>query len=206
MLHQAVNLPERKNIVVAAQTCHAAESGAFTGECSIPMLIDIGVRDVIIGHSERRQYYNETNETVAAKVAAALELQVRPIICVGETLEDRENGRTEEVLAEQLNAVLAKVPDLGSSVIAYEPVWAIGTGKTASDSDANNAHQFIRGLISEKHGAAAAERAQILYGGSVKPGNIAGLIAQPHIDGALIGGASLAPADFAAIVNSVVGN
>lgn len=200
-LREAVKAAEGTGITVAAQNCHSAESGAYTGEVALGMLKDLGVEMVIVGHSERRQYFNDTDKAVADKVMACLQQGVRPVLCVGESLAEREGGQTESVLERQLSAFLDDASDIGSLVIAYEPVWAIGTGLTATDDQAQQAHKFIRSLVSKKVNATAGQQVQILYGGSVKPTNVRGLLAQPDIDGALIGGASLKPEDFAAIVS-----
>ncbi len=185
-------------IKVAAQNMHEAESGAYTGEVSAGMLRDLDVRAVVLGHSERRQYFNETDEALAAKVAVALENELEPILCVGETDAQREANETEAVLKTQVEAALANVPadKLGDVVIAYEPVWAIGTGKVATNEMAQEACAYIRSLLDP----AAADSVRILYGGSMKPENAAELLAQPDIDGGLIGGASLKADDFAALV------
>lgn len=185
-------------IKVAAQNMHEAESGAYTGEVSAGMLRDIDVRAVVLGHSERRQYFNETDEALAAKVVVALENDLEPILCVGETDAQREANETEAVLKTQVEAALANVPaeKLGDVVIAYEPVWAIGTGKVATNEMAQEACAFIRSLLDPS----AADKVRILYGGSMKPENATELLAQPDIDGGLIGGASLKADDFAALV------
>jgi triosephosphate isomerase len=185
-------------IKVAAQNMHEAESGAYTGEVSAGMLRDLDVRAVVLGHSERRQYFNETDEALAAKVVVALEHDLEPILCVGETDAQREANETEAVLKTQVEAALANVPadKLGDVVIAYEPVWAIGTGKVATNELAQEACAYVRSLLDP----AAADKVRILYGGSMKPENAAELLAQPDIDGGLIGGASLAADDFAALV------
>ncbi len=176
------------------------ESGAYTGEVSGPMLVDFGCSYVIVGHSERRSYHVESDEQVAAKFAAALQSGLTPILCVGETLEQREQNTTEEVVARQLNAVieLCGIAMLGMGVIAYEPVWAIGTGKTATPEQAQDVHGFIRGMLAQQD-SAVAEKIRILYGGSMKPSNAAELIGKPDIDGGLIGGASLKAEDFIGI-------
>jgi triosephosphate isomerase len=188
---------------VAAQNMHEGDEGAYTGEISAPMLIDLGVDGVILGHSERRQYFNETDEALARKVPAALGAGLEPILCVGEDEAQRDADETEDVLTRQIQADLAEVPDarLSEVVIAYEPIWAIGTGRTATPEQAREAIALIRGVIEIRspEGAAAI---RILYGGSVKPENAAELISQPDVDGALVGGASLDPADFAAIVKA----
>jgi triosephosphate isomerase len=188
-------------IHVAAQNVHFEEFGAFTGEVSAPMLTEIGADGAILGHSERRQMFGETDEALARKVPAALAAGLVPILCVGETLEHREGGETEAVLRRQLEADLADVADadLGRVVIAYEPVWAIGTGRNATPEQAADAIAFIRGLIAARS-EGAAEAIRIVYGGSVKPGNAAEVLDPAGIDGALVGGASLEPDDFAAIV------
>jgi triosephosphate isomerase len=202
-LRTAVEHCFQSRVRVAAQNMHEAEDGAFTGEISAPMLLDLGVDAVILGHSERRQYFNETDEALARKVPAALGAGLEPILCVGENEDQRDADETADVLTRQVQADLAEVPDarLSEVVIAYEPIWAIGTGRTATPEQAQEAIALIRSLIEPRspEGAAAI---RILYGGSVKPDNAAELIAQPDIDGALVGGASLDPSDFAAIVQA----
>jgi triosephosphate isomerase len=200
-LKATVELCLQSRVRVAAQNMHEAESGAFTGEVSAPMLREIGVDAVILGHSERRQYFNERDEALARKVPAALGAGLEPILCVGETESERDHHDTEAVLSRQVMTDLAELPSaqLDQVVIAYEPVWAIGTGRTATAEQAEEAILFIRNLVRARD-APAAERIRILYGGSVKPGNAAELIAQPNIDGALVGGASLEPDQFAEIV------
>lgn len=192
------------NVKLSAQDCFWEAEGAFTGEVSPKMLLNAGCSHVIIGHSERRQYFGETDETVNKKLKAALASGLIVLFCIGETLAERESERTFEVLKRQIAGGLAGVPetDLGKVIVAYEPVWAIGTGKTASDDQAQEAHAFIRGEIKSLYTVQAAERMRILYGGSVKPDNIAGLISRPDIDGALVGGASLKADSFAALVNA----
>ena len=192
------------NVKLSAQDCYWEAEGAFTGEVSPKMLLNAGCSHVIIGHSERRQYFGETDETVNKKLKAAVASGLIVLFCIGETLAERDSGRTFEVLKRQLVGGLAGVPesDLGSVIVAYEPVWAIGTGKTASDDQAQEAHAFIRGEVKSLYSASAADRMRILYGGSVKPDNIAGLISRPDIDGALVGGASLNADSFAALVNA----
>jgi len=189
-------------VKVAAQNMHEAESGAFTGEVSAQMLAELDVEAVVLGHSERRQYFNETDEALARKVPVALAAGLEPILCVGESEEARDAEQTDAVLVRQLQADLAEVaPErIAEVVIAYEPVWAIGTGRTATPEQAQETIAFIRDVLRER--GADADRARILYGGSVKPGNAAELLAQPDIDGALVGGASLDPEDFAAIVEA----
>ncbi len=191
---------EGSNIEIGAENMHWAKSGAFTGEISADMLKDYGVKYVIIGHSERRQYFGETDETVNKRTLAALEAGLTPIVCVGELLEERENGKTEAVLDRQLKVGLNGIEDITKIVIAYEPVWAIGTGKTATDEQAQETIAYIRKKIGELFCPKCAEKIIIQYGGSMNAGNCKGLMAQPDIDGGLIGGASL-KTDFATIVN-----
>ncbi len=199
-LSAAVERCRRSPIRVAAQNMHEAEQGAYTGEVSAGMLLDIGVQGVVLGHSERRQYFNETDEALARKVAVALERGLEPILCVGESEAERDAGETEAVLRRQIEADLDGVAaeDLARVVIAYEPIWAIGTGRTATPEQAEEAIAFIRSQLAGID-AGAAEAVRILYGGSVKPGNAAELLGREQIDGALVGGASLDPADFLAI-------
>jgi triosephosphate isomerase len=202
----AHELAEAKSDVgIAAQNMHPEVSGAFTGEISSGMLKDAGATWVILGHSERRQMFGETDEGVARKVAAALAAELRPIVCVGETLEEREAQKTLEVVERQVRAFfdeLAKQPGFG--VVAYEPIWAIGTGKVAKPEDAQEVHAMIRGLLG-KASEELAGATRILYGGSVKPDNAEGLLGQPDIDGALVGGASLDAAGFARIAEAAHG-
>ncbi|NLG15311.1 MAG: triose-phosphate isomerase [Lentisphaerae bacterium] len=188
---------------VGAQNIHWAENGAFTGEISGAMLKEIGVTHVIIGHSERRQYFGETDATVNQRTKAALKHGLVAIVCIGETLEERESDKTEAVVERQVRGALADLTadDMKNVVLAYEPVWAIGTGKVATDEQAQAVHAFIRNLLKSMFKCpCVAENTRILYGGSMKPGNAAGLLAQPDIDGGLIGGASLKAADFLGIV------
>lgn len=182
---------------VISQNVHFEQEGAFTGEVSAPMLKDMGIPGTLIGHSERRQYFAETDATVAKKAAAALNSGMSAVVCVGETLAERDGGSTEAVLAQQLTKGLAGVPYDPALVIAYEPVWAIGTGKTATPAIAQQAHAFIRGQLAELYGKDHAAAIPILYGGSMKPGNVAELTAEADIDGGLVGGASLSAEDFA---------
>lgn len=191
------------NIRLAAQDCFWEEEGAFTGEVSPMLLKDAGCSHVIIGHSERRQHFGETDESVNKKTKAAITAGLTAIVCVGETLAEREADKTFAVIEGQVTGGLTGfAPDsLTRVVIAYEPVWAIGTGKTATDQQAQEVHVFIRGLVVKLFGEPAADAMRILYGGSVKPDNVKGLMAQPDIDGALVGGASLKADSFAAIVN-----
>ena len=195
---------EGSNIRVAGQDCSTeTEEGAHTGEVLAPMLRDVGATYVIVGHSERRQFYCETDEMVNKKVQAALKSGLTVIMCVGETLDQREQGSAETVVSTQLNGGLSGLTasDLDRIIVAYEPVWAIGTGRTATPEQAQEMHAFIRRVFAERHGKAAGEALRILYGGSVKPDNIAGLMKQADIDGALVGGASLKAESFAEIVN-----
>jgi triosephosphate isomerase len=201
-LQRAAELGRTLGIAVSAQDLHWQKEGAFTGEVSAAMLLEAGCTHTLIGHSERRQFFGETDETVNRKLHAALGAGLAPIVCIGEMLEEREAGQTETVLERQLTRGLAGLTEAAFSpiIIAYEPVWAIGTGRTATPEIAQQAHQFIRARVGAQVGGGAAAQLRILYGGSVKPDNIAGLMAQPDIDGALVGGASLDPSSFAAIV------
>lgn len=192
---------------IGAQNMNDASEGAFTGEIAARMLVDAGAAFVILGHSERRHLFHETDAFINKKVKRALAEKLPPIVCVGETLDERTEGRLEEVLKTQilqsLKGVTAKA--LGSVILAYEPVWAIGTGKVAQPQDALAAHQFCRAVVAEKWGEKAAQQLTILYGGSVKPENAAELLAQDHVDGLLVGGASLSPQAFSQIINSYQG-
>lgn len=187
---------------LGAQNMYHEKEGAFTGETSASMLVDLGCRYVILGHSERRQFFGETDASVNLKTLAAIDANLTPIVCVGETLEQRESGATAEVIATQVRGSLAGFSAAQGEklVIAYEPVWAIGTGKTASPEQAEEVHAQIRGLLTELFGAATSETIRLQYGGSVKPDNAAELMGKPNIDGALVGGASLKADSFAAIV------
>jgi len=201
-LEAAVQAVGGTPVLIAAQNLHWEPEGAFTGEISAPMIAATGAGAVIIGHSERRQLFGETGANVNKKIKAALPAKLRPIVCLGETLAERESGKTFEILAGQLAEALA---DLGEAMagaldLAYEPVWAIGTGKTATPETAQETHAFIRAWLSEKISPAAAAATRLLYGGSVKPDNAAQLMAQPDIDGALVGGASLNAESFARII------
>ena len=191
------------NIGLAAQNLHWEDKGAYTGEISADMLLDSGCKYVIIGHSERRQYFGETDETVNKKVKQALKKGLLPILCVGETLAEREAGKLNEIISRQVTGGLKDIPpgDMQKVVIAYEPVWAIGTGKTASPEQANEVHALIRQKVGALYSADVAEGLRIQYGGSVTPENVSQLMAMPDIDGALVGGASLKPESFAALVN-----
>ena len=190
----------RSPVKIAAQNMHEADSGAYTGEISASMLTSIGVEAVVLGHSERRALFAETDEALARKLVTALGAELQPILCIGESEEEREEGSTEDVLRRQLEADIGQVDDrdLPRIVIAYEPIWAIGTGKTASADQAEEAIAFVRSVVAERDREAAAQ-VRILYGGSVKPGNAEELLGREEIDGALVGGASLEPADFLAI-------
>ncbi|MEM6364687.1 MAG: triose-phosphate isomerase [Planctomycetota bacterium] len=191
-------------VEVGGQNLYAADDGAFTGEVNAAMLNDVGCRFVILGHSERRQLMGETDATVSQKLHAALAGNLVPIVCVGETLEQREAGDTHKVVAEQIHGSLQGLDDVRAAgvVIAYEPVWAIGTGKTATKEQAEEVHALIRKLLSDMFTTEIANQIRIQYGGSVKPGNASELLAQPNIDGALVGGASLKVEDFVAIVKA----
>lgn len=191
------------NIKVGAQNCYFKDSGAYTGEVAPAMLQAMGVEYVIIGHSERREYFGETDDSVNKKVKMALEHNLIPIICCGEYLEQREAGVTKTLVQYQMQAALSGLTkeQVADVVIAYEPIWAIGTGKTATDEDANEVIGYIRKQIEEDFGKAAADAVRIQYGGSMKPNNVVGLMGQSEIDGGLVGGASLNAEDFAAIVN-----
>ena len=190
-------------VALGAQNLYWEKEGAYTGEISADMLVSAGCQYVIIGHSERRQYFGETDEAVNKKISAAITANLIPVFCIGETESERESGNTFSVLDKQVKDGLKSkvVEDLGSLAIAYEPVWAIGTGKTATSDQAQEAHKYIRSLIEGLFGTALAESVRILYGGSVKPANVAELMAMPDIDGALVGGASLDAESFSKIVN-----
>ncbi len=202
-LAAAVEAVRGSAISIAAQDVHWEKEGAFTGEVSTKMLVEAGCRDVIIGHSERRQYFGETDEAVHKKLKAALEADLVPIVCVGETLKEREAGQTEMVLNRQFRGGFSTLTgaEFSRIIIAYEPVWAIGTGRTATPEMAAEAHRFLRQLAAAGFTPERAAGLRILYGGSVKPDNIKGLMAQVEIDGALVGGASLDAQSFASIVN-----
>jgi len=191
------------NVALSAQNLFWEDKGAFTGEVSAEMLLDLGCKYVIIGHSERRQYFGETDETVNKRVRQALNTGLLPIVCVGELLQEREDGRANEVIERQVIGALKGVTttEMQKIVIAYEPVWAIGTGKTATPDQANEIHAFIRMKVKSMHNAEVAGALRIQYGGSVTPENVSTLMAKPDIDGALVGGASLKPESFAALVN-----
>lgn len=192
------------DIALGAQNMHWDDEGAYTGEIAAGMLVEAGCRYVILGHSERRQFFGETSENVNRKLLAAFRYNLVPIVCVGEILQEREAGLTKDVVRRQTLTSLAGVPhqQAGKLVVAYEPVWAIGTGKTASPADAQEVNAFIRDVLAEMFGEEIAAQVRVQYGGSVKPENAAELMAQPDIDGALVGGASLNAASFAAIVKA----
>ena len=201
-LHAVKDVLAGSCIGLGAQNVYWEKSGAFTGEVSAPMLKSVGCAYVIIGHSERRTYFAETDETVNKRIFAALAEGLKPIVCVGETLEERESGKTFEVIKRQIEGGLANlsVEQMASVVIAYEPVWAIGTGRTATPAQAQEVHAFIRKLLNDIFGQTTAEATRIQYGGSVKPDNAAELMSQPDIDGALVGGASLKADSFEKII------
>ena len=203
-LWQAFQSTKDYDVEVIAQNMHFAESGAYTGEVSASMLKSIGVNTVILGHSERRAYFNETDETLAKKVDTALENEMRVIFCFGEELADRKSGKEETVVEDQIkNALFHLEADAFKHIVlAYEPVWAIGTGETATPEQAQDMHAFIRKTLAAKYGAEVADSVSILYGGSVKPNNAQEIFSKPDVDGGLIGGASLKAEDFFAIVNA----
>jgi triosephosphate isomerase len=202
-LRTVVELTRGASVGVAAQNMHEERQGAFTGEVALGMLTELGVSGVVVGHSERRAYFNETDLALQRKVPAALEAGLQPILCVGETEEERAANETERKLRHQISVDLGSVADerLHEVVIAYEPIWAIGTGNTATPEQAQEAIAFVRALVADRD-SAAAERMRILYGGSVNAGNAAELLALPDVDGALVGGASLDPEEFATIVGA----
>jgi len=202
-LAAAASAAKGTRVRIGAQNIAWAKEGAFTGEVSGPMIAGTGAQYAIVGHSERRQYFGETDETVLKRTQAALEFGLTPIVCVGERLEERESGKTEALLVSQFQKGIAGLNEqqFARIVIAYEPVWAIGTGKTATPEIAADAHRVIRSQAREKFGRDAADSVRILYGGSVKADNAKTLMAQPEIDGTLVGGASLDPVSFASIVN-----
>ncbi len=201
-LHGSAAGMEAESVQIAAQNCSDKDPGAFTGEVNVLMLREAFVRYVILGHSERRQLFGETDEIINAKIRKAREVNLKPIFCIGETLQEREAGRLEEVLRTQITGGLRDIPekDVLETVIAYEPVWAIGTGVTATSEQAQEAHAFVRSVLAGLYGEEVAAKIRIQYGGSVKPGNAAELMACPDIDGALIGGASLEPQSFLDII------
>ena len=202
-INQASKSAKGSNILIGAQNMNDASEGAFTGEISAKMLIDAGADFVVLGHSERRAYFHESDEFINKKVKSALKLKLKVILCIGETLEERENGDMQRVLESQLQGSLAGLEenDFKDIIIAYEPVWAIGTGKTATPEMAQEAHEYCRSVINDNWSEKAGEKVQILYGGSVKPDNISDLMVKEDIDGALIGGASLTAKSFVELVN-----
>jgi triosephosphate isomerase len=205
-LQAMVDSTRGSRVEVYAQNMHQAANGAFTGEVSAPMLTELDVHGVVLGHSERREYFHETDRALADKVPAALAAGLKPILCVGETEDERDDGATERKLRHQVQEGLEKLEAarLGDVVIAYEPIWAIGTGRVATPEQAQEAIAFVRALVADRD-REQAERTRILYGGSVKPDNAAELLALPDVDGALVGGASLEVADFVAIVEAARG-
>lgn len=205
-LETAVTATAGSNIKIGAENCHFEKSGAFTGEISADMLTEVGVEYVVLGHSERRQYFGETDETVNLRTKAALASGLKPIVCVGELLAEREANITEEVIARQIKLDLAGISadDMKKTVIAYEPVWAIGTGKTATADQAEEVCAFIRSTLAKIYDTATADAVTIQYGGSMNAGNAAELLSKPNVDGGLIGGASLKATDFNTIVQAAV--
>ncbi len=205
-LETAVAATAGSNVKVGAENVHFEKSGAFTGEISADMLVEVGVEYVVLGHSERRQYFGETDETVNKRTKAALAAGLKPIVCVGELLSEREANITEEVIARQIKLDLAGISadDIKKTIIAYEPVWAIGTGKTATADQAQEVCAFIRATLAKLYGAAVADAVTIQYGGSMNAGNAAELLSKPDVDGGLIGGASLKANDFNTIVQAAV--
>jgi triosephosphate isomerase len=203
-LSKASESVEQSEVLLGAQDMNAAQSGAYTGEISAEMLRDLYVTFVILGHSERRQLFGETNQIINKKIHAAIENNLKPIYCIGETLEERESGKTLDVVRTQVREGLENFPShsIENLVLAYEPIWAIGTGKTATDAMAQEVHADIRKVLSEMFGESAADTIRILYGGSMKAGNAAGLLAQEDVDGGLIGGASLTARAFVGIIQA----
>jgi triosephosphate isomerase len=204
LLFAACQRTASTHLQIAAQNVFYKDHGAYTGEWSVHHLLELGCRMAIVGHSERRQYFNETNESVAHKAKACFEAGVTPIVCVGETLEERQKGETCDLLAAQISPVFEVLkPDYVSTLIlAYEPVWAIGTGKNATTGEAEEVHAFLRSRLSDTFGSGLADQVRIVYGGSVKPDNAAELMRQKNVDGALVGGASLSADSFLAIVQA----
>ena len=203
-LSQVESLIEGSNLKLGAQNLNINSSGAFTGEVSADMIKDFGAKHVIVGHSERRSLYGETSSVVAEKTKAALDSGLTPLLCIGESLEHREAGKTEAVVEEQINAVieLLGIDSFHNIIVAYEPVWAIGTGETASPEQAQEMHAFIRGLVEATYGKTLANNVSILYGGSVKPANAQEIFSKEDVDGGLIGGASLNATDFTGIITA----
>ena len=207
-LEKASSLVEQSEVLLGAQNMSAEPSGAFTGEISAEMLRDLYVNFVILGHSERRQYYGERNDSINFKVLAAVKNNIKPIYCIGETLEERESNKTLDVVKRQIQEGLANYPlsEVDNLVLAYEPVWAIGTGKTATVEMAQEVHSYVRELLVDLFGDTGGSSIRILYGGSMKPENASGLLSQPDVDGGLIGGASLNARSFCAIIDSAINN
>jgi triosephosphate isomerase len=208
-LHMAQHqLAGKQQVFVAAQNCYSKKSGAYTGEVSVEMLQSMGISYVVLGHSERREYFNESNQFLAEKINICLEYNIHPIFCCGEPLQVREANTQNSFVAQQLEESLyhLSAEQLQQVVIAYEPIWAIGTGKTATSEQAQEMHAFIRNQLAVKYGAAVAENITILYGGSVKASNAQDLFSQPDVDGGLVGGASLSADEFAAIINALKNN
>lgn len=201
LLHNAAKLAHPKGISIGAQNFHYEESGAYTGEISLGMLKEIDINTALIGHSERREYFNETDDSVSVKTGKSLKAGFHAISCVGETQKEREAGKTEEVIKRQVAAIIEGSRDPSNLTIAYEPVWAIGTGLAATSEQAQDIHKYIRSLLAETHGQEKANKVRILYGGSMKPQNTKELLSMPDIDGGLVGGASLKPASFAEMIS-----
>jgi len=199
LIPQVVDMAEGYPMAVGAQNVNSHESGAYTGEISAPMLVDLGVKFVIVGHSERRSYYSETSDWVAKKAAAAIAVGLTPIICIGETLEEKEGGKAIEVITKQFAESIPATATADNIIIAYEPVWAIGTGKSATIADIVEVHSAIKGLAEKRFGTRSAP---VLYGGSVKPSNAAEIFSVKDVDGALIGGAALKASDFLGIAKA----
>ena len=203
LIAQAASLTSDHAMAIGAQDCHAAQSGAYTGDISAPMLADTGASAVLLGHSERRDYHNETSALVAEKVMAAWAAGLTAVICLGEALTDREAAQTLDVIADQLDTSLPDGATGENTVIAYEPIWAIGTGHTPTDAQIAEVHDFLRRRLTDRLGGDTADAIRLLYGGSVKPANAAEIFAISNVDGALVGGASLKATDFSAIIQAL---
>lgn len=203
-LSAAADVARNTNVSIGAQNVHWERKGAYTGEISAEMLKEIPVDFVIVGHSERRQYFGETDESVNGRLRAAIDAGLKPIVCVGETLEQRNSGQTESIVSKQISTAFGNLSagEMESVTIAYEPIWAIGTGMTATPDQAQEVHKFIRGLVKEKFSTEISEQIRIQYGGSVKTNNIGELVSKPDIDGALVGGASLIAGEFGLLIRS----
>jgi triosephosphate isomerase len=199
LLSELKRLLNKSNIILGAQNMHFEKEGAFTGEVSASMLKDIGCEYVILGHSERRQYFNETDELINKKIKAALKNNLKPILCIGETLDQRDNNETLKVIERQLTSCLEGIDEVKNVAIAYEPIWAIGTGKTATPSQAEEIHKFIRELLTNVYNENISQKTRIIYGGSMKPENAKELLSMPNINGGLVGGASLDAKSFGEI-------